>query len=334
MYSRILSQRQMISVLILTGSLVFLIAGVAPGATKDYPSRSITINVGFPPGSGAGNGAQIFADYARKYLPKPQPILINFKPGAASAVAADYVVKQPADGYNLLWVLPDLITKLVKDGHQLSFKKEDFSFIGTLGISPCLVTVRMDSPFKKLEDLIDYAKKNPDKVTYGSAGIASGNHLTAEILQMRCGIKLNHVPFAGGAQATTALLGGHVDCFIGGSVAALGAHILPGGGLRVLAVLAQQRWSELPDAPTCKEKGYDIQRTIWFTLAVPKGTPQEIVDVWLEVFKKTMDDPEVKSALTKMGYKAVNFGPEETKKEIIEEFDVAREVFKKLGMIQ
>ncbi|MEI9479924.1 MAG: tripartite tricarboxylate transporter substrate binding protein [Deltaproteobacteria bacterium] len=335
MYSRRLSQRQMINVFILTGlSLVFLIAGVAPGAAQDYPSRPITINVGFPPGSGAGNGAQIFANYARKYLPKPQPILINFKPGAASAVAADYVVKQPADGYNLLWVLPDLITKLVKDGHQLSFKKEDFSFIGTLGISPCLVTVRMDSPFKKLEDLIDYAKKNPDKVTYGSAGIASGNHLTAEILQMRCGIKLNHVPFAGGAQGITALLGGHIDCFIGGSVAALGTHILPGGGLRVLTVFAQQRWPELPDAPTCKEKGYDIQRTVWFTLAVPKGTPREIVDVWLEVFKKTMDDPEVKSALTKMGYKAVNFGPEETKKEIDEEFDVAREVFKKLGMIQ
>ena len=88
----------------------------------------------------------------------------------------------------------------------------------------------MDSPFKKLEDLIDHAKKNPDKVSYGSAGIASGNHLSAEILQMRCGIKLNHVPFAGGAQAITALLGGHIDCFIGGSVAAMARTSFPGAG--------------------------------------------------------------------------------------------------------
>jgi tripartite-type tricarboxylate transporter receptor subunit TctC len=315
-------------------SLLFLV-GSALGAAGDYPARPITINVGFPPGSGAGNGAQIFADHAKKYLPKPQPILVNFKPGAASAISADYVLKQPADGYNLLWILPDLMVKLAKDGSELSFKKEDFVFIGAIGMSPCLMTVNKEkSPYKRLEDFIADAKKNPGKLSYSSAGIGSGNHLTAEILQMRSGIKLNHVPFAGGAKATAALLGGHVDCFIGGSVAAHGAHIKPGGGLRVLTVFARDRWPEFPDVPTIFESGYDIDRSVWFSFAAPRRTSQEVLEVLLKVFKQTMGDPEVKSALIKMGYMPMDLGPEEMKKKADEEYDVAKEVFTKLGLVK
>jgi len=315
-------------------SVLFFLVVPFLGAAQDYPTRPITINVGFPPGSGAGIGSQLFADHAKKYLLKPQPILINYKPGAASAIAADFVLKQPTDGYNLLWVLPDLMAKLVKDGDQLSFKKEDFAYIGTIGVSPCLVTVNKEGPYKKFEDLVDAAKKNPGKLSYGSAGIASGNHLTAEIFQMRCGIKLNHVPFAGGAQAITALLGGHVDCFIGGSVAAHSTHIKPGGGLRVLTVFASERWPEFPEVPTCLEKGYDIERTVWFSLAAAKGTSQTTLDFWQKVFRQTVGDPEMKTALMKMGYLPTNWGPEESKKKADEEFEVAREIFMKLGLLK
>lgn len=336
MFTRQFGRRIRIWACVLLG-LVALFCSIGPslGTAQDYPIRPITINVGFPPGSGAGIGAQLFADHAKKYLPKPQPILINYKPGAASAIAADFVLKQPADGYNLLWVLPDLMAKLVQDGTQLSFKKEDLLFIGTIGVSPCLVTVnREKSPFQKLEDFVDYAKKNPSKLSYGSAGIASGNHLTAEIFQMRCGIKLNHVPFAGGAQAITALLGGHVDCFIGGSVAAHSTHIKPGGGLRVLTVFARERWPEFPEVPTCIEKGYDIERTVWFSMAASKGTSQQILDTLQKVFRQTVGDPEVKTALMKMGYLPGNWGPEESKKKADEEFEVAREIFTKLGLLK
>jgi tripartite-type tricarboxylate transporter receptor subunit TctC len=315
---------------------ILLLSGMvaSPGAAQDYPTRPITINVGFPPGSGAGIGSQLFADHARKYLPKPQPILINYKPGAASAIAADFVLKQPPDGYNLLWVLPDLMAKLVQDGNQLSFKKEDFAYIGTIGVSPCLVTVNKEGPYKKFEDLMDAAKKSPGKLSYGSAGIASGNHLSAEILMMKSGIRLNHVPFAGGAQAITALLGGHIDCFIGGSVAAHSTHIKPGGGLTPLIVMSRERWPEFPDVPTCLEKGYEIDRTVWFSLAAAKGTPQTILDFWQKVFRQTVADPEVKTALLKMGYLPGNWGPEETRKKADEEFEMAKEIFTKLGLIK
>jgi len=314
-------------------SILFILLWASWGETQDYPAKPITINLGSPPGAAGGISAQIFAEGARKYLPKSQPILLNYKPGAASAVAADFVLKQPADGYNLLWVVQDLLVKLAKDGPQLSFKKEDFIPIGIIGASPPLLTInKQKRPFMKLEDFLDYAKKNPESLSYGSVGLGSGTHLTGEIFQMLCGIKLNHVPFQGGAPVVTALLGGHIDLCVltAGSVR---ANLEPAGDLRALAVFAPERFHEVPDVPTFMEKGYDIDRNNWYALAAPKGTPQALVDTLVRVFRKTGDDPEVKAALMKAGYAPLNLGPEETGKRFNREYEFAQEIFKKLGMM-
>ena len=105
--------------------------------------------------------AHIFAEAARKYLPRPQAILVNYKPGGASAIAADYFLKQSPDGYNLLWNASDLMLKLALDGDRLPFRIEDFIPIGTIGITPAILAVSKESPYKRLEDLIDYARKIP-----------------------------------------------------------------------------------------------------------------------------------------------------------------------------
>jgi tripartite-type tricarboxylate transporter receptor subunit TctC len=311
---------------------LFFLLCTSQAQAQDYPVRPVTINLGSTPGAAGGISCQIFAEGARKYLPKSQPILLNYKPGAASAVAADFVLKQPADGYNLLWVVQDLLVKLAKDGPQMSFKKEDFIPVGIIGASPPLLTInKQKRPFEKLEDFLDYAKKNPGTLSFGSVGLASGTHLTGEIFQMRCGIKLNHVPFQGGAPVVTALLGGHIDCCVltAGSVR---ANLEPAGDLRALAVFAPERFHELPNVPTFMEKGYDIDRNNWYALAAPKGTPQGVVDVLVSVFKKAGDDPEVKSALMKAGYTPQNLGPEETGRSFTREYEFAQEIFKKLGM--
>jgi len=324
-----------VRVLVLFGlSTLFFLAGPTLGIAEDYPNKPINIYLGFPPGGAGGISAQIFADCAKKYLPRPQPILLNYKPGAAHAVAADFFLKQPPDGYSLFWLLPDLMVKLAKDAKSLSFTIEEIIPIGILGASPSVITVKKESPYRTLDDFLDDAKKNPGKISYASSGIGSFTHMVAEVFQMRTGTKLNQIPFAGAAHATTAVLGGHVDCYLGASVAANGAHIKPGGGLRVLTVFAKERWPEFPDVPTCMEKGYNIEHSVWYSLAAAKGTPQSILDVLQKVFKKTADDPQVKETLIQMMYKPLNLGMEESEKKLKEEFKLAKEIFEKLGMVQ
>ena len=179
-----------VGALIFFGMVVlFFLLGFSTGAAQDYPSKPINIVLGSTPGAAGGISAQIFAEGAKKYLSKSQPILLNYKPGAAGAMAADYVLKQSPDGYNLLWVVQDLLVKLAKDAHNILLK-EDFIPIGIIGASPPILTVnREKSPIEKFEDFVSYAKKNPGKLTCGVVGIGSGTHLTGELLQTRSGIK-------------------------------------------------------------------------------------------------------------------------------------------------
>ena len=332
MFALQLRQRNIIRILVVVAlnSLLSLVA-TGFGAADDYPTKPITLNVGFAPGSSSGNAAHIFAEGAKKYLPNPQPIIVNFKPGASSAVAADFVLKQPPDGYNLLLLSPDLSGKLAKDGHLVSFKLDDFLPIGMMGASPHFLAVnREKSPFMKLEDFLDHAKKHPGELSYGSSGIGSSNYFTTYLFMAKCGIKMNHVPFPGAGQTMTALMGGHIDCFIS-TPGTAAAHIKPGGELRVLTFFTQKRWPELPDVPTFLEKGYDLERTFWCSVFAPKGTPQPVMDTLIKAFKKTADDPQVKAALLKVGFMPLNLGPEETGKKAKEEFDVLKEIYKKLG---
>lgn len=299
---------------------------------QDYPTRPITIHVGYNPGASAGNSAQLFAEHARKYIPNSQPILVNFKPGAASAVAADFVIKQPADGYNLFWISLDLCAKLAKDGHLLSFKLEDFIFLGAIGLSPQFLAVeKKKNPFQRVEDFIEHARKNPGKLSYASTGMGSATHLTSEIFQTRSGIKLNHIPFDGIGAALSAILGGHVDSVVTSTVA-IPSHIRPGGGLRVLIFFGPERWIELPDVPTAIEKGYAMDRVVFFGLAARKGTPPPVVDTLVRTFKKTSEDPNVKAGAAKIGFVSGYLGPEETKKRAEAEFATTKEFYKILGL--
>jgi tripartite-type tricarboxylate transporter receptor subunit TctC len=326
-------QKYFITMAILTGLGLFtFLAEPAVALAQDYPVKPINIYVGFSPGGAGSNSIHIFAEGAKKYLSKPQPILIINKPGASTAIAADFVLKQPADGYSLFLFPTDICGKLAKDGHQLSFKMEDFIPIGTYGMSPQMLVVGKEkSPFKTLDDFLDYAKKHPEQLSYGSTGVGSIDHLTAEIFMLQCGIKLNQIPLGGGAPKVPALLGGHVDCAFTTPGSVLD-HIKPGGGLRVLVVLTPQRWPDLPDVPTCLEKGYNVDRSFWCALAASKGTPQPVLDILQKVFEKTTNDPQVKANLLRIGFIPLNWSPEETKKIAKKEFDLAKDFYKKIGL--
>jgi tripartite-type tricarboxylate transporter receptor subunit TctC len=199
-------------------------------------------------------------------------------------------------------------------------------------VSPHILLVNKDkSPFKTLEDFVDDAKKHPGELSFGSTGVGGSVHLSTEVLMLRTGIKMNQVPFAGAARAVTALLGGHVDCIIT-SPSTAGDHIKPGGGLRVLVSLATPL-PGLPDVPTCQQKGYNVNRAFWASLAAPAGTPKPVLDILSDTFDKTANDPNVKAALTKLGTLPVFWNAAATEKKAKEDYDAAREVFEKLGML-
>lgn len=298
-------------------------------ATADYPVRPIYINSASPPGAAAGISGQIFSEGVKKYLPNPQPIVINYKPGAAGAIGAEYVLKQPLDGYNLYWASPDFLVKLAREAQMLHFTKEDFIFLGGFAANLHMLIVKKDAPFKTLADYIDQAKKNPGKVSYSTSGVGGVTHLTAEIFQRRAGIRLNNIPFSGGAEAMAACLGGHVDSNFG-TPATAGDNIKPGGGLRVLAIFSNERSPEFPDVPTALEKGYNVDHSSFYFLAAPKGIPKTALDVLLTVCKKAADDPEVKATLSRAGYTPLNWDSREMQKRANEEMEFAKEFFKDL----
>jgi tripartite-type tricarboxylate transporter receptor subunit TctC len=317
-------------VFLAVSGLIFSAGPTKLATAQDYPTRPIIINVGSTPGSVYGLVPQAFADQAKKYFKNPQPIMVNFKPGASHLIAAEYVLNQPADGYNIYVFSIDAITKLAEDPKGSAFTKDDLIPIGAMAISPLMLTVLKDRPWNTIEELIDYAKKNPGKLSYASVGVGSATHLAGEDVQESCGIKLNHIPFIGAPPALAAVLGGHVDLslFAMGSV---GEHIKPGGSMKVLAVMDNERFEPVKNVPTFLEKGYDVQWAGWMCLAVKKGTPQPIVDQLRDVFKKTMDEPGVKEAVVKVGYKPLNLGPEATKKYIDTKYASSRKFHQKIG---
>lgn len=316
-------------VLVGLGIFVFLSCPVLAAGEGDFPSKPITIHVGMAPGAFAGIGAHIFSQGAQKYLPKPQPIFVNYKTGAGGMMAVDGFTKLPADGHNIMWVIGENIWRLSLEAEKFSFRKEDFLFLGTVCIAPLILVVHKDSPFKTFEDFIDYAKKNPDTLTIGTSGLRGTTHLATEVLIQKTGVQLTHVPFPGGAPATLAVLGRHVTCYIG-SPPTLGAHIKPGGNLRCLAVLYPNRCPQLPDVPTCLEKGYDVGRCqAAGYLALKKGTPKGVFNIWVKIFEQTLSDPTIKTAILGAEMTPSGLGPGETEELLNEEVKRALQVFSK-----
>ena len=315
-------------------SILFFMILTTLSAAQDYPNRPINIISGTAPGGAHSVFWQIFTENAKKHTPNSQPFVVTFKPGASHTIAAQYVLNQPADGYHVYSYAADLSVKLAKDPSQLNFTKDDFVPIGIMAMDPLCLPVKKDGPFQTLQDFVDYAKKNPGKLSYASAGAGSIVHLVGEVLQERCGIKLNHVPFAGAAPSLTAVLGGHVATYLGTPTASVAANLKPGGQLRLLAVFGKERIVQFPEAPTALEQGYDVVVPTWLGMVARKGTPPQVLDTLREIFKKTGDDPRVKEAIPKMGYQAVNWDPEQTRKEMDAAYEMAKETWARLGLIK
>jgi tripartite-type tricarboxylate transporter receptor subunit TctC len=282
---------------VLVTALVCLFA--ATSRAQDFPDRSITLIIPTAPGGSASVSGQIIAEALKREL--KQPVVIVYKAGAAQAIGTEQVLKSRPDGYTLGWTFePDLASKMVADGKNLSFDKDDLTHLGAAGFAPYFLWVKDDAPWQTLEELVAAGKQKP--VSYGSSGVATMGHLYAEMFVRKAGMKATHVPYPGGGPATTALLGGHVDMSVG-SYGRMKQY-MDSNLVRPLAILVDERLAEIKGVPTLKEKGLDlpIQGQIYHHLFGPKGLPPAVVQTLVVAFERAVRNPQTQQSLVKAGF--------------------------------
>ncbi len=263
-------------------TLIFPIAAIG----QEYPTRPINLLIGFVPGGAVDPTLRILAAKAGKIL--GQPFIISNNGGGGGSVALGITANAKPDGYHLVGCAgPGLVW--VPHFQKVPYKLDDFVFVMHYGAPYTGLAVKADSPFKTLKDLVEYAKKNPGKVTYSTTGVGTPMHVSMEFVAKQEGLEWSHIPYKGNGPALTALLGGHVTAQVGGPEQV--PHIRA-GTIRLLGIHSEKRIKILPEVPTFKELGYDFVTEAVFMVAAPKGTPMPFVKKLDDAFHKAMEEPE------------------------------------------
>jgi len=271
----------------------------AAGLAGDWPNKPVRLVVAFPPGGGSDVVARSLAEGFTKR--SGQSMIIDNKGGASGAIGAYFVVKAPADGYTFLLNQggPGVTAPLTQKDIQYSPTK-DFSHIVFIGQTPLGIFTSAGSPFKSLDDVVRHARANPDKLDYGSPGIATAGHLVAALFQRIAGVRLTHIPHKGSAANVQALLGGHVPITF--DTLPSNIPLVKSGKIRALAVSTQARSANLPDAPSINEAGFPgAELSLWYGLSGPAGLPRPIVNAMNAATNAYLGSPEGTKRLDDLG---------------------------------
>jgi tripartite-type tricarboxylate transporter receptor subunit TctC len=295
----------------------------------DFPSREIELIVSFPAGGPADTAARIIAPKLSAIL--KVPVVVVNKTGGGGAVGADYVAKAKPDGYTVYASTNSVLTispHLVKN---LPYKLSDFTPLGAYGVDLGVITVRGGGPAKTLEEFVEYAKKNPGKLSYGSAGFGTVSFFTMEMFKLAYGLDLAHVPFQGTGPVKNAIMGGHVNVATSGFGSL--APLIKSGDLVALVTTSPRRVAAFPSVPTMVEKGFpDASLNIWLGLYVPAKTPKPVVDVLVKALAEAARDPAIAAAIEKAGMQVDYRDPAETQKLLDTEGANVSRVIEKLGI--
>ena len=269
-------------------------------ADDTYPSHAITFINPFPPGGAADVVGRPIAAVLEPIL--KQPCVIETKAGAAGQVGAQFAATAKPDGYTLLIHIVSIsgfaeVDKLF--GRQPKFTRADFTPIARLTAGPMVLVVNDQQPYKTLKELVDDAKKNPDKLIFSSSGLYGALHLPMALFLNSAGIKMKHLPTNGGGPALTAILGNNSQV-LATSIAAASGQI-KAGKLRALACFSDKRAASLPDVPTFKELGYDVEFSLWVGMFAPAKTPAANVNVIREAVRKAANADQFKTAIANIG---------------------------------
>ena len=274
---------------------------IRPGyAADDYPSHTVTLINPFPPGGAADKVGQPLKAVLEPIL--KQPVIIENKTGAAGAVGAQYAASAKPDGYTLLIHITSIsgfaeVDKLF--GRTPKFTRADFIPIARFVADPCVFLVNDKQPYKTLKEFVDDAKKKPDQIVFSSSGLYGALHIPTAQFMQKSGVKMRHLPTRGGGPALTAFLGNNSQVLVSSISASLAQ--IKAGKARPLAMLGAKRSKALPDVPTMKELGYDVEYYLWVGLFAPKGTPDAVVKKLREAANKGAHTEEFKKAMSNLG---------------------------------
>ena len=284
-------------VLQLAAGAAALAAGGRTGWAQTYPTRPVRLIVGFPAGSSADIVARLMGQWLTERV--GQPFVTENRPGAASNIAAESVIRAPADGYSLLWATSaNAISESFYDNLKFRFSRDITPIAGVMS-TPLVMVVAPAFPAKTVPEFIAYAKANPRKINMASGGNGGTPHVTGELFKMMAGVDMTHVPYRGDAPATTDLIGGQVDVMFG--ILSLSIEHIRAGRLRALAVTTAKRSPALPDIPTMGEfvAGYEVR--LWHGVAAPRNLPAEIADRLGKEIDAGLADATMKTRLADLG---------------------------------
>jgi tripartite-type tricarboxylate transporter receptor subunit TctC len=285
-------------------------AWTAPAHAQSYPSQTIKLIVPQPPGGGFDTVARVLADRMSPLL--GQPIVVENRVGAGTLVGTEAAAKAPADGYTLLLgalsniaLNPGLYPKLTYD------PLKDFTPIGLAVTWSYTLVARKDLPQKNLKELIAFARDNPEKVTFASAGKGSGQHIAMAVTAQLAGVKLTHVPYRGAQAAYQDILGGRVDLFF--DISSTARSQVDSGTVKALAVSSRDRQAMHPDVPSITETGVaSLDMESWFGLFAPAATPAPALARLRDEFAKVVATPEVAELFAKTGGRIMKLSLAET----------------------
>ena len=294
---------------------------------QDYPSKPVTLIVPWPPGGATDIAMRAIADAAAKHL--GQPIVIDNKPGGSGAVGpATMAASAKPDGYTISQI-PITVFRLPLMQPATWDAEKDFSYIVHLTGYTFGVTTNVDTPFKKWQDVIDYAKANPGKVTYATPGAGTSLHIGMEQIAAKSGVKFTQVPFKGNAESNAAVLGNHTMLQADGTG---WKPLVDAGKLRLLMIWTAQRSKNWPDIPTMQELGYPFVFDSPFGIAGPKGMDPKAVAKLHDAFKKAIEEPALLETLARYDMVANYKSTEDYKKFVTELIESERKVVDSLGL--
>lgn len=293
--------RKKLMVLFLT-----LIAVFAFG--KSYPSKNINMVVPFSAGGGTDAVARKLGSLMEKEL-GTSVVIVN-KTGGAGAVGMTYGSTQKKDGYTITMITREIVSLPLMKLSPINYK--NFELVSLVNVDPAIVVVEKDSKYQSLDDILADAKANPEKVKFAST---AKPNFYALAIENEAGVKFNHIPYNGAGEVIPALLGKHADFSLMGPGEVIGQ--LKAGQLRALGIMADNRIETLPEVATLKELGHDVVSGTWRGIAVPKGTPKEIVDTLDAAIKKVTESEEFKEFMNNSTF-GIQYLSQEDFKEFIE----------------
>jgi len=270
---------------------------LASALAQPWPAKPLKLVTPFPPGGSADVIARLIGQRLAQNL--GQPVVIDNRPGAGGVVGNEYTAKQPPDGYTLLLITGAYPVQAAMLKSLPFDPLVDIAMLSLLTTYPFVISVRADSPFRTLGELIAYAKAHPGKLNYPSSGVGTVHHLSGELLNAMAGIEMVHVPFRGGASPLTEVLGGRVDLLLEAMTLSIGQ--IQSGKLRALAVTSPERWKALPDVPTVADTvpGYEVNSFIG--LGTTGRTPAPLVERLNAEVRKALADPTTHQRFVELG---------------------------------